>query len=203
MIYLACNNHFSIYLYTVNQYKLIMKKIFQIKAIAGFVAALLISTAASAQTGGAKTIPSPRDSVSGKVHGATISINYGAPSVRGRKIFGGLQPYNVVWRAGANEATVFKTDKDIMVEGKKLPAGRYTFFATPGEKEWKIIFNSVATPGMWGITKDGANDNPAKDVLVATVNPKTAPMTERMKYVINKDGFELVWETTAVQVSIK
>lgn len=189
-----------------------MKKLLKIKAIAGFVAALLISTTASAQMGGAaKTIPSPRDSVSGTINGTTISINYGAPSVRGRKIFGdkGLQPYNVVWRAGANEATVFKTDKDITVEGKKLPAGRYTFFVTPGEKEWKIIFNSVATPGMWGITKDGANDNPAKDVLVATVIPKTVPMTERLKYVINPGGFSnaggfsLIWDTVEVPVSIK
>jgi hypothetical protein len=181
-----------------------MKKVFQLKLIVAFSAAFFISTAASAQMGGGgKAIPSPRDSVSGKVGGATISINYGAPSVRGRKIYGGLQPYGTVWRAGANEATVFITNKDIMVEGKKLPAGRYTFFATPGENEWKVIFNSNAKPGMWGITKAGANDDPAKDVLVATVKPKTVSMTERLKYVITDKGFSLIWDTVEVPVSIK
>jgi hypothetical protein len=179
-----------------------MKTVLKIKAIAGLAIALLISGATYAQMGG-KTILSPRDSVSGKIGAATVSINYGAPSVKGRKIFGALVPYDKIWRTGANEATVFITDKDIMVEGKKLPAGRYTFFATPGEKEWKIIFNSNAKPGMWGITQNGANDDPEKDVLVATVTPKPTAFTERLKYVITNKGFELVWENLSIPVAIK
>jgi hypothetical protein len=172
-----------------------MKKAFQLKAIAGFVVALLISTVAMAQD-------SSRDSVSGKVHGATISINYGAPSVRGRKIYGGLQPYGKMWRAGANAATTFKTDKDIMVEGKKLAAGTYTLFVTPGEKEFVVTFNSQL--GQWGIKRNGdANEDPAKDAAVVTVKPKTVDATERLKYVITKAGFELVWATTSIPVSIK
>jgi Protein of unknown function (DUF2911). len=189
-------NHLSLHKSTLKH----MKKAFQLKAITGFVVALLISTGSFAQK---KAPLSPRDSVSGVVHGAHISINYGAPSVRGRKIFGGLEAYGKIWRAGANEATFFTTDKDIMVEGKKLPAGRYSFFATPGEKEWTIIFNSASAPGMWGINKNGANDDPAKDVVVAKVTPKTVPMTERLKYVITKNGFNLVWDTTSVPVTIK
>ena len=165
-----------------------------------FAIALLISTVSFAQK---KAPLSPRDSISGVVRGAHISINYGAPSVRNRKIFGELAPYGKIWRAGANEATFFTTDKDIMVEGKKLPAGRYSFFATPGEKEWTVIFNSAADTKMWGINQQGANDDPAKDVVVAKVQAKTVPMTERLKYVITKAGFELVWETTAVPVTIK
>jgi hypothetical protein len=176
-----------------------MKKAFQLKAIAGFVIALLMSTVAMAQD---KAPASPRDSVSGKVHGATISINYGAPSVRGRKIYGGLQPYGKMWRAGANGATTFKTDKDIMVEGKKLPAGTYTLFVTPGETEFVVTFNSQL--GQWGIKRNGdANEDPAKDVAVVTVKPKTVAMTEQLKYVITKAGFELVWDTTSIPVAIK
>ncbi|MES2377765.1 MAG: DUF2911 domain-containing protein [Bacteroidota bacterium] len=181
-----------------------MKKVFQLKALAVLVVALLFSTAASAQ----KVVASPRDSVSGKVHGATISINYGSPSVKGRKIFGGLEPYGKPWRAGANQATSFVTDKDIMVEGKKLPAGKYTLFLTPGETEWKVAFNSVN--GEWGIKKDAgdsrgysANDDPSKDVLVVTVKPKKVDLTERLKYAVTASGFELIWENTAVPVSIK
>ncbi|MCC8425624.1 DUF2911 domain-containing protein [Mucilaginibacter sp. UR6-11] len=178
-----------------------MKKVFQLKAIAVFAVALLISTVACAQMNG-KTIASPRDSVSGKVHGATISINYGAPSVRGRKIFGGLLPFGKTWRAGANEATTFTTNKDVKIGGKTLPAGKYSLFATPGEKEWKIIFNSQL--GEWGIKRNGeANDDPAKDVVVVTVTPKMVPMTERLKYVITAKGFDLVWETTSVSVEVK
>lgn len=176
-----------------------MKKVFQLKVVAAFAVALLISVSAFAQQKPA----SPRDSVSGKVAGANIKIAYGSPSVKGRKIFGGLEAYGKVWRAGANVATFFTTDKDITIEGKKLSAGTYSFFATPGEKEWKVIFNSNASPKMWGITKDGANDDPAKDVLVATVKPKAVELTERLKYVITATGFSLIWENTEVPVSIK
>ena len=180
-----------------------MKTVFQLKAIAGLVVALLISGASYAQMGGgAKQIPSPRDSVSGKIGAATVSINYGAPSVRGRKIYGGLQPYGKMWRAGANPATVFTTDKDIKIEGKTLKAGKYTFFVTPGEKEFTITFNSQT--GQWGIKKNGdANEDPANDVLVATVTPKPAEFTERLKYVITPKGFELVWENLSIPVAIK
>lgn len=169
------------------------------KTITGIAVALLISTVSFAQK---KAPLSPRDSTSGVVHGAHISINYDAPSVRGRKIFGGLLPFDKNWRAGANEATTFSTDKNITVGGKALPAGKYSLFATPGEKQWKIIFNSQL--GEWGINHNGeANDDPAKDVAVVTVTPKTVPMTERLKYVITKNGFDLVWETTSVSVPIK
>src|ERR1700712_5609058 len=117
-----------------------MKTVLKIKVIVCLAIALLISGATYAQMGG-KTIASPRDSVSGKIGAATVSINYGAPSVKGRKIYGGLQPYGKMWRAGANPATVFTTDKDIKIEGKTLKAGKYTFFVTPGEKEFTITFN--------------------------------------------------------------
>ena len=186
-----------------------MKKVFQLVATTCFaVAILLTSTTVFAQ--GGKPMASPRDSVSAKVGGATISINYGSPSVKGRKIFGGLEAYGKLWRAGANQATVFTTDKDIMVEGKKLAAGKYTFFAMPGEKEWKIVFNSQV--GQWGINGQGANADPAKNVLEATVTAKSAVATDRLqrwyaveslKYVINPTGFSLIWENTEVPVSIK
>lgn len=179
-----------------------MKKLFQLKAIAGFAVALFISTVACAQAPAKKVVLSPRDSVSGKINGATITINYGSPSVRGRKIFGGLQPYDKIWRAGANEATTFQTDKDLTIGGKKLPAGKYSLFATPGVSEWKIIFNSQL--GEWGIKRTGeANDDPAKDVLVVTVKPKSVALTERLKYVINKQGFSLIWENVEVPVAVK
>jgi len=176
-----------------------MKKVFHFKAVAFLAVALLVSTFAFAQ----KPAASPRDSVSGKIGSAMVSINYGAPSVRGRKIFGGLQPWDKMWRGGANQATTLVTDKSIKVEGKTLPAGKYTLFITPSEKgDWTVTINSQT--GQWGITKTGdANDDPTKDVVVAKVKTKTAPFTETLKYVITGKGFSLIWENTEVPVSIK
>lgn len=180
-----------------------MKTLFQLKALSFLAVTILFTSTALAQD---KKAPlSPRDSVSGTVAGANIKINYGAPSVRGRKIFGpdsALQPYGKIWRAGANMMTTFQTDKDIKIEGKTLPAGKYSLFLTPGEKKWTVIFNSVNN--QWGIKRDGsANDDPAKDVLTVVVKSKSAPFTERMVYKITPAGFSLVWENTEVPVRIK
>jgi hypothetical protein len=147
---------------------------------------------------GAKPIPSPRDSVSGTVSGAHIKIWYGSPSVKGRKVYGGLEPYGKVYRAGANEATTFTTDKNITVEGKALPAGTYAFFVIPQEKgQWTVIFNKTAK--QWG----AFNYDESKDQLRVMVTPKTIPAHERMVYVISKGGFSMDWDTTSVPVSIK
>jgi hypothetical protein len=141
---------------------------------------------------------SPRDSVSGKIGKATIAINYGSPSVKGRKIWGDLVPYGQVWRTGANEATTFKTDMPIQVGGKTLPAGTYAFFAIPGEKTWTIIFNKTAK--QWGSFKYDKKD----DALRVDVTPKkSASMNERLVYKINSDGISLIWENLEVPVGIK
>src|SRR5687767_4572105 len=95
--------------------------------------------------------PSPAATATGKIGAANVSVNYSSPSVKGRTIWGDLVPYGKVWRAGANEATVFQTDRDITIEGKKLPAGKYSFFTIPTENEWTLIFNKQ--PEQWGAYK--------------------------------------------------
>ncbi|MFD0749688.1 DUF2911 domain-containing protein [Mucilaginibacter calamicampi] len=175
-----------------------MKKVLQLVATTCFAVAILLTTS----TAFAQQRTSPRDSVSAKIGGANIKINYGSPAVDNRTVWGGLVPYDKMWRAGANQATTFTTDKEVTIEGKKLPAGKYTLFATPTANEWKITFNSEV--GQWGIKRDGtANEDPAKDVLVVSVKPKAAPMTERLKYVTSASGFSLVWEKVEVPVSVK
>lgn len=146
---------------------------------------------------------SPPAATTGKVGDADLSINYSSPAVRGRTIWGKLVPYNAVWRAGANEATLFETSKDITVEGQPLKAGRYSLFAVPGETEWKFIFNSQT--GQWGIKRGGeANRDPANDVLTVTVKPRTSPvMAERLQYGITHEGFLLRWENVEVPVGIQ
>lgn len=130
--------------------------------------------------------------------GAKISIDYSQPSLKGRKIGAEIAPYGQVWRTGANEATVFETDKDITVEGKSLPAGKYGLYSIPGENEWVIIFNK--TWKQWG-----TNYTAADDALRVTVKPATAKeSTEKMTFTIDKGGkVTLLWGTTAVAFMVK
>lgn len=147
--------------------------------------------------------PSPPATATGKIKDATITINYSSPSVKGRQIFGNLVPYGQVWRAGANEATIFETDKDVKVEGKTLPAGKYSLYAIPGEKEWTIIFNKQT--GQWGVKRGGATSrDEAQDALTVKVKPKkSSSMTERLAYDVNDKGFVLRWENVEVPVAIR
>ena len=146
---------------------------------------------------------SPPATALGKVGAASISITYSSPSVKGRKIWGDLVPYGKAWRAGANEATTFLTDKDITVEGKSLKAGKYSVFIVPGEKEWEFIFNSET--GQWGIKKGGdANFDPAKNVITFKVKPaKSAGIAEQLTYTVTDKGFKLGWENLEAHVKIK
>lgn len=123
-------------------------------------------------------------------NGATISIDYSQPAVKGRTIGQDLEPKDgEVWRTGANEATVFETDKDIKVEGKSLPAGKYGLFTLVNGNEWTIIFNK--TWKQWG----AFNYKEADDVLrVKVTASKSASFAERMTFTIGKDGkVSLMW----------
>jgi hypothetical protein len=178
-----------------------MKKI-TIQCLTLTMAAMFLSSAIWAQ-GDKANRPSPPATATGKVNAATITINYSSPGVKGRQIWGALVPYDKVWRAGANEATIFETDKDIMVEGKPLKAGKYSLYTIPAEKEWTFIFNSQT--GQWGVKMDGSTtEDPAKDVLRVKVKPQKAKtMQERLSYKVDKNGFALVWENVEVPVMVK
>lgn len=168
----------------------------------GFVLALtglFLASAIWAQN----TRPSPAATASGNVKDVKITIEYSSPGVKGRKIWGELVPYDKVWRAGANEATLITIDKDVQVEGKALPAGKYSLYAIPGQTEWTIIINSAT--GQWGINHDGTTtEDPAKDVLRVIVKPVNCPeFNERLIYMVDANGFSLFWENLKVPVSIK
>jgi hypothetical protein len=124
-----------------------MKKSHPIKLATAILFSVLLSNLVMAQAPVDKSKrPSQPALAIGKIGSANITVDYSSPSVKGRKIFGGILPYGTLWRAGANEATIFSTDKDITVEGKKLPAGKYSFFTTPSEKKWTVFFNSENRP---------------------------------------------------------
>lgn len=115
-----------------------------------------------------------------------------------------MLPYGKLWRAGANEATIFQTDKDITVNGNlKLPAGKYSFFATPGKKNWTVFFNSET--GQWGDKKGGAANMDSTKIVLSFEVPVKKPknLQEKMEYKIEKNGFSLAWEYSQIFVKIK
>ena len=141
---------------------------------------------------------SPAEKVTGMINGATIQINYGSPSVRGREIWGKLVPFGEVWRAGANEATTFETDKDLTIEGLRLPAGKYSFFVITSQTECVIIFNKESK--QWGAYKYDEK----KDQLRIKVKQQIADSsTEKLTYIINATDVELVWEKWIIGFSVK
>jgi len=180
-----------------------MRKSFALNALLLFAFTMLFSAAAWSQGQDKSQRPSPPATATGKIGDATITINYSSPAVKGRQIWGSLVPYDKAWRAGANEATTFETDKDIMVEGKKLPAGKYSLFVVPSQDQWQVIFNSET--GQWGIKRTGeANYDPTKNVLTVSVKPvKSSTMNERLNYAVNNDGVVLSWENLQAPISIK
>jgi len=81
--------------------------------------------------------------------GKTITVDYSVPSMNGRKVYGGLVPFNEPWRTGANEATTFVPTTDVVIGDTTVPAGNYTLYTLPGEKAWKLILSKKT--GQWGI----------------------------------------------------
>ncbi|HAO46712.1 MAG TPA: DUF2911 domain-containing protein [Ferruginibacter sp.] len=144
--------------------------------------------------------PSPPALATQKVGEATISINYSQPSIKGRTIGKDLEPMDgKVWRTGANEATVFETDKDVMVEGKALAKGKYGLFSIKNGDEWTIIFNK--TWDQWGAFKYAEAD----DVLrVKVKSKKLAPEAEKMTFSISAEGLvALQWGDMEVDFTVK
>lgn len=141
---------------------------------------------------------SPAASATGKIGNATITINYGSPSVKGRTIWGELVPYGKVWRTGANKATTFETDADITVEGQTLKKGKYGLFTIPEQKEWTIVFNK--TSDQWGAFNYKQED----DVLRVKVKPSTgADLVEALKFEVGKNAVTMKWEKMSVSFGVK
>lgn len=153
---------------------------------------LFMTVSAQAQTDKSQR-PSPPAQAKGTIQNAEVTIDYSSPSVKGRTIWGDLVPYGKVWRTGANEATTIETSADIMIQGQKLPAGKYALFTIPGKTEWVWIFNSVWD--QWGAFKYDQN----KDVLRVKAVPQGNPVyNELMRFEIREGMVYLYWENLQV-----
>ncbi len=162
------------------------------------LAAVVSTTQSCAQQEDKSKRPSPPATLNYNNNGLKINIDYSQPSVKGRTVGKDIAPYGQVWRTGANEATTFEVNKDVLVEGKPLKAGKYALFTIPGENQWTIIFNKVAN--QWGAFKY----DEAQDVLRVNVTPKKAPsFTERMTFASKDNNIALIWGDTEVDFSVK
>ena len=144
--------------------------------------------------------PSPPALVTQKVGEVNVSIDYSQPSVKGRTIGKDLEPKaGEVWRTGANEATVFEVDKDVMIEGKALPKGKYGLFTLVNGDDWTIIFNK--TWKQWGaFTYKQADDQ----LRVSVKAGKANPFAEKMTFIIDASGkVSLQWGDVEVGFTVK
>lgn len=135
-----------------------------------------------------------------------VTVYYHRPGVRGRTIWGAkgsgaLLPYGEVWRAGANEPTLFTFSDDVTIAGKRLRAGTYRFLAIPGEKEWTVIFNSEVR--NWGTVYESSYDT-----LRLAVTPQKGTHEEWLSFSFNEltptsATAVLAWETMRIPIKME
>ena len=142
---------------------------------------------------------SPHETHTFTVDGATITITYGRPSTRGRKIFGALVPYNVVWMPGADEATIFQTTAPLQFGDFKLQAGSYSLYTMPSEKQWQLIINKRT--GQFHTVYPSQDDllklPMTAETLPATVEQLTIAAVPRAQ---GGGAIQLEWDTTRFSV---
>ncbi len=143
---------------------------------------------------------SPHTSAMAMINGAHIHVDYSAPSVRDRIIFGGLVGYNTVWQAGAHKATWIETDKDLLIDGKTLKAGKYGFFVIPGKDQWQVMFNS-----RWDQHGKDEYDEAENVITIEVVPEKLDDTQETLTYQVNElaenEGeIVLTWEKVKIEV---
>ncbi len=175
-----------------------MKKLYTL-----LVAALATSLTLTTHAQGFKVPqPSTSQTITQEFGLGKITVSYSRPNVKGRKIFGALEPYGKVWRTGANSATVITFTDDVTLEGNKVPAGEYALFTIPDTKEWTVILNK--TTKQWGAYEYKQAD----DFLRFKVKPgKTAQLVETFTIQLENvmpstADLHLMWERTDLDIHL-
>ena len=145
---------------------------------------------------------SPPEKATTSLAGKTITVTYGAPSLRGRHLGGSeIVPYGQVWRVGANEATTITLPLNVTIGTLKVPAGKYTLFALPTANDWTLIVSKKT--GEWGIPYPEGNDfgrTPMQKKTMSSPQEKMSISFENTKG--NSTEMHVKWETTDVSVPI-
>jgi hypothetical protein len=166
-----------------------------------FLEIFLAALASSAIPSQAQVTSPPAQSACKFADGRTISVHYSSPRRRGRKIFGDLVPFGEVWRAGADDATSFAPNVDVVVGGKDVPAGKYTLFTLPTQTQWTLIISKQT--GEWGIPYPGEKSDFARMEMKVS---KLASAIENFTISFDQTGtsctMKLDWETTRASIDI-
>ncbi len=146
---------------------------------------------------------SPRNTSMSNIGNNHIHIDYGSPSKRGRMIFGGLVGYGTVWATGAHKATTVSFDKDVIINGVEIPAGKYGLFTIPGEEEWTIIISKD-----WDMhladDYDQENDMVRVSAQVQKLDEVAESLTFEVSEIDDKNGqVTIKWDQTAVTFHVK
>jgi len=173
--------------------------------IAAALLGLAITThSLSAQQGPKLDLPqaSPSATLKQRVGYTDIQIEYSRPGVKGRNVFGDLEPYGVVWRSGANSATKITFSTDVDFGGSQVKAGTYALFSIPGESEWTVILNNV--PGQWGsYSYDAKNDVARVKTTAIKLNHPVETFTIDINDIRDDSAtLNLVWQNTLVPVKL-
>jgi hypothetical protein len=166
-----------------------------------FLSVFLAAFAAGAIPSEAQVASPPARAACKFADGKTITVNYSSPRMRGRKIFGGLVPFGEVWRAGADDATSFVPNADVIAGGKNVPAGKYTIFILPAQGKWTLIISKQT--GEFGIPYPGEQYDFAR--VEMKVSKLTVPL-ENFTISFDPAGsscmMKLDWETTRAAIDI-
>jgi hypothetical protein len=150
----------------------------------------------------AQALASPFSTISQKIDSTTITVEYYRPSVRGREVFGRLVRWGQVWTPGANWATTFEVDRDVKVEGKSLPRGKYSVWMIPAAQPqpWTVVFNRSAR--RFHVVKPDSTE----DQLRVHIMPDSAPHAEALTFSfpgVSRTGTTLAFEWTETRVPIR
>jgi Protein of unknown function (DUF2911) len=133
--------------------------------------------------------------------GKSVSIDYGSPRVKGRKIYGELVPFGQVWRTGANEATTLVTPVDLTIGGTTVPAGSYTIFTVPNKDKWSLVISKKT--GEWGTDYPGqANDLARVDMKASALPSPVENFTIAFEKAGSGANLNIDWESTRASVAV-
>lgn len=165
--------------------------------LAGFALALLAAPG-QAQRGDDTHRRSKNGRLQAEIGGASVTVEYGRPHVLGRTVWGGLVPWDRVWRAGADEATTVEVDRDVSVEGARLAAGRYALFVVPRDgAAWTVVFNRDAD--QWG----AFGYDRSKDALRVDATPRPHDHVEILEFASAGDELLLRWEKLELALRVE
>jgi hypothetical protein len=171
------------------------------KSTAAVVSACFLTGVAGLLLAQQEKRASPHEQTSATIGGKKITIEYGRPYKKGRTIFGGLVPFDKVWRTGADEATMLTTEADLMIGKLHVPAGSYSLFTVPGESKWTLIVNKVAK--QWGAYKYEEAQNLGTTEMKAASGPAVEQFTISIEAQGDRKGtLKMAWDQTVATAPI-